>query len=49
MGVEFTHYGQITPDKKMKWLAMRDHNIESLGNWTCKCCMENYRKGVATS
>lgn len=49
MGVEFTHYGQITADKKMKWLAVRDHNIEPLGNWTYKRYMENYRKGMATS
>ncbi len=49
MGVEFTHYGQISPDKKMKWQAVRDHNIEPLGNWTYRRYMENYRKGVATS
>ena len=49
MGVEFTHYGQISQDRKMKWLAVRDHNIEPLGNWTYRRYMENYRKGVATS
>ncbi len=48
MGLEFTHYGTITENKKMKWLRVRDNYLENLGNWTHKRYIELYRQGLAS-
>lgn len=47
LGLEFTHFGQISPDKKMKWLRVKGNNIDQIGNWTYQRYLEHYRQGLA--
>ncbi len=46
LGIEFVNQGLITPDKKMKWVRVRDHNIDKIGNWTYQRYLEEYRQGL---
>ena len=46
LGLEFINFGQITSDKKMKWLRVKDNNIEPIGDWTYKRYLEHYRQGI---
>ncbi|RQD68249.1 MAG: hypothetical protein D5R98_00185 [Desulfonatronovibrio sp. MSAO_Bac4] len=46
LGIEFKSFGQITPDKKMKWHKVKDHSIDKIGNWTYQRYLEEYRQGL---
>lgn len=46
LGIEFTSFGQISPDKKMKWARVKDHSIDKIGNWTYQRYLEHYRQGL---
>ncbi|MFN2343692.1 MAG: hypothetical protein ABR542_10070 [Desulfonatronovibrio sp.] len=46
LGIEFTSFGQINPDKKMKWHRVKDHSIDKIGNWTYQRYLEDYRQGL---
>ncbi|MFP4324472.1 MAG: hypothetical protein ACLFP9_00470 [Desulfonatronovibrio sp.] len=46
LGLEFTSFGQISPDKKMKWLRVKQNNIDQIGNWTYQRYLEHYRQGL---
>ncbi|MFO7728240.1 MAG: hypothetical protein R6X11_07910 [Desulfonatronovibrio sp.] len=47
LGLEFISFGQIGPDKKMKWLRVKENNIDQIGNWTYQRYLEHYRQGLA--
>ncbi len=46
MGMGFTRVGRLTPEKKIKWIQVRDNNIDQIGNWTYRRYLEEYRKGL---
>lgn len=46
LGLEFTNFGRISPDKKMKWLKVKENNIDKIGNWTYQRYLEHYRQGL---
>ncbi|MFW5731041.1 MAG: hypothetical protein ACOCV7_05275 [Desulfonatronovibrionaceae bacterium] len=46
LGIEFISHGRITPDKKMKWVPVKDHNIDQIGNWTYQRYLAQYRQGI---
>lgn len=46
LGIEFISHGRITPDKKMKWVPVKEHNIDEIGNWTYQRYLAQYRQGI---
>lgn len=46
LGLEFISFGQIGPDKKMKWLRVKENNIDQIGNWAYQRYLEYYRQGL---